>query len=40
MADFSDSLRKDVDQDHLVDGWVGVVSETMHPASAGVWVRE
>jgi hypothetical protein len=39
MADFSDSLRKDVDQDHLVHGWVGVVSETMHPASAGVWVR-
>jgi hypothetical protein len=40
MADFSDSLRMDVDQDYLVDGWVGVVSETMYPSSAGVWVRE
>jgi hypothetical protein len=40
MDGFSDSLRKDLDQDHLVDGWVAVVSETMHPASAGVWVRE
>lgn len=40
MDDFSDSLRHDVDQDHLVNGWVGVVSQTMHPASAGVWVKE
>jgi hypothetical protein len=37
---FSDSLRKDVDQDHLVRGWVGVVTETMHPAAAGVWIRQ
>jgi hypothetical protein len=37
--DFSDSLRQDLDQDHLVNGWVSVVNETMHPASAGVWVR-
>jgi hypothetical protein len=40
MVEFTDSLRKDLDQDHLVSGWVGVVSETMHPASAGVWVKE
>jgi hypothetical protein len=40
MDRFSDSLRKDLDQDHLMSGWVGVVSETMQPASAGVWVRE
>jgi hypothetical protein len=37
---FSDTLQKDLDQDHLVTGWVGVVSETMQPASAAVWVRE
>lgn len=40
MDDFSDSLRQDLDQGHLVKGWVEVVSETMHPASAAVWVRE
>jgi hypothetical protein len=37
---FSDSLRKDIDSDHLVRGWVGVVSETMHPAATGVWIKE
>jgi hypothetical protein len=40
MDAFSDSLRKDLDQDHLVGGWVGVVAETMHPAAAGVWIKE
>lgn len=40
MDEFSNSLRRDIDHDHLLDGWVGVVSETMQPASAGVWVRE
>lgn len=40
MDRFSDSLQKDLDQDHLVSGWIGVVSETMHPAAAGVWIKE
>lgn len=36
---FSDSLRRDLDEDHLMTRWVSVVSETMNPASAGVWIR-
>jgi hypothetical protein len=39
MAAFSGSLRDEVDPDRLVTGWVSVVEETMHPSSAGVWVR-
>jgi hypothetical protein len=39
MDRFSGSLRQDVDPDTVVDGWVGVVSETMHPTSISVWVR-
>jgi hypothetical protein len=39
MERFSGSLRQDLDPDTVVTGWVGVVSETMHPASAGVWIR-
>ena len=37
---FAGSLRDQVDPEGLVDGWVGVVSETMQPAAVGVWVRE
>jgi len=40
MAGFTGSLRDEVDPDTVVTGWVSVVSETMHPASAGVWVRD
>ncbi len=40
MEGFAGSLQDRVDEDDLVDGWVGVVSETMQPVSAGVWVRE
>jgi hypothetical protein len=40
MDGFSGSLRDEVDPDSVVAGWVSVVTETMHPASAGVWVRE
>ncbi len=36
---FAGSLREQVDPEELVDGWVGVVSETMQPAAVGVWVR-
>lgn len=39
MDRFAGSLRGGMDSDGLVDGWVGVVSETMEPASVGVWVR-
>jgi len=40
MDRFSGSLRDQVDPGAVVEGWVGVVSETMQPVSAGVWVRE
>jgi hypothetical protein len=33
------SLRNQVDGDSVVDGWVGVVSETMQPASVGISMR-
>jgi hypothetical protein len=39
MEHFAGSLQDRVDEDDLVDGWVGVVAETMHPALASVWVR-
>jgi hypothetical protein len=36
---FVSSMRDRVDPDGLIEGWVGVVSETMQPASVGAWVR-
>ncbi len=40
MDRFAESLQDRVEEGDLVDGWVGVVSETMEPALAGVWVRD
>jgi hypothetical protein len=40
MDRFAGSLQDRVDSQEVVDGWVGVVSETMQPASVAVWVRE
>jgi hypothetical protein len=40
MDEFAGSLRDQVDSGEVLDGWVGVVAETMQPAAAGVWVRE
>jgi hypothetical protein len=40
MDRFAGSLRDQVDSGEVLDGWVGVVAETMQPAAAGVWVRE
>ncbi len=40
IDEFAGSLRDRVDGRQLVSGWVDVVSRTMHPASAGVWLRE
>jgi hypothetical protein len=39
VDEFAGSLRDQVDSEEVVDGWVGVVAETMQPVSAGVWVR-
>lgn len=40
IEQFAGSLRNRVDPDGVVDGWVGVVAETMQPSSVAVWVRE
>ena len=40
MDRFAGSLQDRVDSDEVVQGWVGVVSETMQPASVAVWMRE
>jgi hypothetical protein len=39
MDGFAGSLRDRVDSSEVVEGWVGVVAETMQPAAVGVWVR-
>jgi hypothetical protein len=40
IEDFAGSLRDRLDAAGLIDGWVGVVSQTMQPHSVGVWVRD
>ncbi|MEX1133253.1 MAG: hypothetical protein WED83_00230 [Acidimicrobiia bacterium] len=40
MDRFAGSLRDRVDTEEVVDGWVGVVSETMQPTAVAVWVRK
>ena len=40
MDEFSGSLRNGIDVPAVVEGWVGVVAETMHPAATGVWIKE
>jgi hypothetical protein len=40
MRGFTESLRDEVDGEEMVRGWIGVVSDTMQPVAAGVWVRE
>jgi len=39
MERFSGSLRQDLDPVTVVTGWMGVVSDTMQPVSAAVWIR-
>jgi hypothetical protein len=39
MERFAGSLQGRLDHDGVVDGWVGVVAETMQPAAVAVWVR-
>ncbi len=39
MDRFAGSIRDEVDSDQLIDGWVGVVEDTMQPSALGVWVR-
>lgn len=37
---FAGSLQERVDEDSVVEGWIAVVSETMQPASVGIWMKE
>lgn len=37
---FTATLRDSVDPDEVVNGWVGVVSETMNPATVSAWLRK
>jgi hypothetical protein len=39
IDDFAGSLRDRVDPDGVVDGWLGVVEETIQPVAVGVWLR-
>jgi hypothetical protein len=39
MDEFAATLRDETDEGAVVDGWRGVVYETMHPSSVGVWVK-
>jgi hypothetical protein len=39
MKQFTGTLRDEVDQDRIVDGWVGIVTRTMAPTQVGLWVR-
>jgi hypothetical protein len=39
MDHFADTLRDQLDANQVVEGWVGVVSETMQPVSVGLWLR-
>ncbi len=40
MAGFAGGLGGRLDAGGVASGWVAVVSETMHPTVAGVWVRD
>jgi hypothetical protein len=39
MDQFAGTLRDEVDQDRIVDGWVAIVNRTMAPTGVGLWVR-
>jgi hypothetical protein len=39
MDDFAGSLRDRVDTDEVVEGWLGVVDQTMQPETMRVWLR-
>ena len=38
-AEFATGLRDETDSDRIMQGWVGVVSETMQPRAVGVWTK-
>ena len=40
IADFSQGVKNEVDIERVADDWLNVVTRTMQPTSAGVWVRD
>ena len=38
-VEFASGLRDETDSDRIVEGWLGVVSETMQPTAVGVWTK-
>ena len=38
-VEFATGLRDETDSSRILDGWAGVVSRTMQPASMGVWLK-
>jgi hypothetical protein len=40
IDDFAGSLRDRTDPVEVVDGWMGVITETMQPVAIGVWTRD
>jgi hypothetical protein len=39
MDRFASTLRDPLDPGDVIEGWLGVTTETMQPSSVGVWVR-
>lgn len=39
MNSFAGSSRDEVATETVIEGWVGVVAETMQPEAVGVWIR-
>jgi len=39
MDDFSSHLQDQVDPDRMASDWVNLVTETLRPTTAGVWIR-
>jgi hypothetical protein len=39
MDEFALRLKQEVDSDRLASDWMGLVTDTLHPTAAGVWVR-
>jgi hypothetical protein len=36
---YARGLGDQIDPDRIVTGWIGVISETVQPATVAVWVR-
>jgi hypothetical protein len=39
-SQFAEVVRDEVDLDRIVSGWLGVVSGTLQPVTASIWIRD